>query len=146
PPEVILTLLLLAPTCVLAYSSLISGPPLWLAHHSFVVCLGLAQPTSWLEYHAALPPSTSGQVSGTLPVLGSGPLATLVRTAKYWAQVSQMKLMITSILACFAAIEEGLQIAFITAQTASKHSSALALASKAPPSSLKTPPLKSLDM
>ncbi|KAG6870488.1 hypothetical protein C0995_012677 [Termitomyces sp. Mi166 len=49
-----------------------------------------------------------------------------------------MELMITSILACLSAIEEGLQITFIAAQTAPKHSSTLALASKAPPSSLET--------
>ncbi|KAG6870917.1 hypothetical protein C0995_009726 [Termitomyces sp. Mi166 len=59
---------------------------------------------------AALPLSTSGQVSGTLPVPGEGPLATPVRTAKYWAHISQMELMITGILAHLAAIEEGLQI------------------------------------
>ncbi|KAG6901245.1 hypothetical protein C0995_014651 [Termitomyces sp. Mi166 len=59
---------------------------------------------------AAPLPSTSGQASGTLPILGSGPLVALVGTAKYWAHISQMELMITGILAHLAAIEEGLQI------------------------------------
>ncbi|KAG6870894.1 hypothetical protein C0995_009802 [Termitomyces sp. Mi166 len=88
---------------------------------------------------AALPPSTSGQVSGTLPVPGQGPLAIPVGTAKYWARVSQMELMIISILACLTADEEGLQITSVAAQTAPKHSSAPAPASKAPPPSSKTP-------
>ncbi|KAG6859913.1 hypothetical protein C0995_002028, partial [Termitomyces sp. Mi166 len=93
---------------------------------------------------AALLPSTSSQASGILPIPGSGPSATPVRTAKYWAQVSQMELMITGILACLAAIEEGLQIASVAVQTAPKHSSALAPASKAPFPLLKTPKLATL--
>ncbi|KAG6871842.1 hypothetical protein C0995_015856 [Termitomyces sp. Mi166 len=63
-------------------------------------------PTTPTNTSTAAPlPSTSGQVSSTLPI---------------------------------PAIEEGLQIASVTAQTASKHSSAPAPASKAPPPSLKT--------
>ncbi|KAG6886492.1 hypothetical protein C0995_007392 [Termitomyces sp. Mi166 len=96
-------------------------------------------PTTPTNTSTAAPlPITSGQASGTPPILGEGLSATPVGTAKYWACVSQMELMITGILACLAAIEEGLQITSIAAQTASKHSSALAPASKAPPPSLKT--------
>ncbi|KAG6901113.1 hypothetical protein C0995_000509, partial [Termitomyces sp. Mi166 len=84
-------------------------------------------------------PSTSGQASGTLPIPDKGLLATPIRTAKYWAHVSQMELMITGILAHLTAIEKGLQITSVAAQTAPKHSSAPAPASKAPPTSLKTP-------
>ncbi|KAG6884049.1 hypothetical protein C0995_011068, partial [Termitomyces sp. Mi166 len=73
-------------------------------------------PTTLTNTSTAAPlPSTSGQVSGTLPVLGEGPSATPVRTVKYWAHVSQMELMITGILAHLAAIKEGLQIASVAA-------------------------------
>ncbi|KAG6858941.1 hypothetical protein C0995_012768, partial [Termitomyces sp. Mi166 len=97
-------------------------------------------PTSPVNTHTTAPlPSTSGHVSGTLPILGEGPLTTPVGTAKYWAHISQMELMITSIMACLTVIEDGLQIASVAAQTAPQPSTALALASRAPPSSSKTP-------
>ncbi|KAG6894205.1 hypothetical protein C0995_014826, partial [Termitomyces sp. Mi166 len=50
-----------------------------------------------------------------------------------------MELMVTGILARFAAIKEGLQITSVTTQTAPKHNSAPAPASKAPPPLSKTP-------
>ncbi|KAG6870177.1 hypothetical protein C0995_014760, partial [Termitomyces sp. Mi166 len=79
-------------------------------------------PTTLMNTSTAVPlPSTSGQASGTPPISGKGPSVTSVRTAKYWAHVSQMELMITSILARLAAIEKGLQIASVAAQTAPKH-------------------------
>ncbi|KAG6886401.1 hypothetical protein C0995_008146, partial [Termitomyces sp. Mi166 len=43
-------------------------------------------PTTPMNTSTAAPlPSTSGQVSGTPPILGSGSSVTLVETAKYWA-------------------------------------------------------------
>ncbi|KAG6892146.1 hypothetical protein C0995_005170, partial [Termitomyces sp. Mi166 len=64
-------------------------------------------PTSPVNTRMTAPsPSTAGQASGTLPILGEGPSATLVGTAKYWACVSQMELMITSIMARLAVIED----------------------------------------
>ncbi|KAG6882857.1 hypothetical protein C0995_013577, partial [Termitomyces sp. Mi166 len=84
-------------------------------------------------------PSTAGQASGTPPIPGEGPSATPVGTAKYWAHISQMELMITSIMARLAVIEDGLQIASVAAQKAPQPSKAPASASKAPPPSSKTP-------
>ncbi|KAG6902259.1 hypothetical protein C0995_002410, partial [Termitomyces sp. Mi166 len=76
-------------------------------------------PTSPVNTRMTAPsPSTAGQASGTPPILGEGPSATPVSTAKYWAHVSQMELMITSIMARLAVIEDGLQIASVAAQTA----------------------------
>ncbi|KAG6869436.1 hypothetical protein C0995_003100, partial [Termitomyces sp. Mi166 len=73
-------------------------------------------PTSPVNTRTTAPsPSTAGQASGTLPIPGEGPSATLVGTAKYWARISQMELMITSIMARLAVIEDGLQIALVTA-------------------------------
>ncbi|KAG6880909.1 hypothetical protein C0995_003862, partial [Termitomyces sp. Mi166 len=82
---------------------------------------------------------TAGPTSGTPPVPGEGPSATPASTAEYWSRVSQMELMITSIMACLAVIEDGLQIALIATQKASQPSKATASASKAPPPSSKTP-------
>ncbi|KAG6860686.1 hypothetical protein C0995_008678 [Termitomyces sp. Mi166 len=65
-------------------------------------------------------PCTSSQAPGTPLVPGSGSSAIPVGTAKYWAQVSQMELIMTEILACLAVIEQGSQIAAAAAQTASK--------------------------
>ncbi|KAG6899084.1 hypothetical protein C0995_007142 [Termitomyces sp. Mi166 len=97
-------------------------------------------PTSPMNTPTTAPLSgISGQASGTPPILGEGPSATPVRTAKYWACVSQMELMITGIMARLAVIEDGLQIASVAAQKAPKPSSAPALASKAPSPSSKTP-------
>ncbi|KAG6886639.1 hypothetical protein C0995_006314 [Termitomyces sp. Mi166 len=97
-------------------------------------------PTSLVNTCMTAPlPSTAGQASGTPPIPGEGPSATLVGTAKYWAHVSQMELMITSIMACLTVIEDGLQIASVTTQKAPQPSKVLASASKAPPSSSKTP-------
>ncbi|KAG6858973.1 hypothetical protein C0995_012535 [Termitomyces sp. Mi166 len=84
-------------------------------------------------------PSTAGQASGTPPIPGEGHSATPVGTAKYWAHISQMELMITSIMARLAVIEDSLQIALVAAQKAPQLSTALASASKAPSPSLKTP-------
>ncbi|KAG6871651.1 hypothetical protein C0995_001805 [Termitomyces sp. Mi166 len=98
-----------------------------------------SSPTSLVNTRMTAPsPSTAGQASGTPPILGEGPLATPVSTAKYWARISQMELMITSIMARLAVIEDGLQIALVAAQTAPQPSKVPALASKAPPPSSKT--------
>ncbi|KAG6898652.1 hypothetical protein C0995_008953 [Termitomyces sp. Mi166 len=71
-------------------------------------------PTSPMNTHTtALLPSTADHPSGTPPILGEGPSVTPVGTAKYWAHVSQMELMITSIMARLAVIEDGLQIASV---------------------------------
>ncbi|KAG6857806.1 hypothetical protein C0995_005189, partial [Termitomyces sp. Mi166 len=76
-------------------------------------------PTSPVNTCTTAPlPSTAGQASGTSPVPGEGPSATPVGTAKYWACVSQMELMITSIMARLAVIEDGLQIASVAARKA----------------------------
>ncbi|KAG6859688.1 hypothetical protein C0995_005671, partial [Termitomyces sp. Mi166 len=73
-------------------------------------------PTSLMNTRTTAPsPSTTGQASGTSPILGEGPSVTPVSTAKYWARISQMELMITSIMAHLAVIEDGLQIASVTA-------------------------------
>ncbi|KAG6859926.1 hypothetical protein C0995_001832 [Termitomyces sp. Mi166 len=97
-------------------------------------------PTSPMNTYTTAPtPSTSGQASGTPPILGEGLSATLIGTAKYWAHVSQMELMITSIMAHLTVIEDGLQIASVAAQKAPQPSKVPASASKAPPSSSKTP-------
>ncbi|KAG6898852.1 hypothetical protein C0995_008080 [Termitomyces sp. Mi166 len=96
--------------------------------------------TSPVNTHTTAPsPSTSGQASGTPPIPGEGPSATPVGTAKYWARVSQMELMITSIMAHLAVIEDGLQIASVAARIAPQPSKVPASASKAPPPSSKTP-------
>ncbi|KAG6883772.1 hypothetical protein C0995_011608 [Termitomyces sp. Mi166 len=97
-------------------------------------------PTSPVNTHTTAPsPGTAGQASGTPPVPGEGPSATPVGTAKYWARVSQMELMITSIMARLAVIEDGLQIASVTARKAPQPSKVPSSASKAPSPSSKTP-------
>ncbi|KAG6901352.1 hypothetical protein C0995_013173 [Termitomyces sp. Mi166 len=96
-------------------------------------------PTSPVNTRTTAPsPSTTGQASGTPPIPSEGPSATPVSTAKYWARISQMELMITSIMAHLAVIEDGLQIASVTARTAPQPSKVLASASKAPSPSSKT--------
>ncbi|KAG6887228.1 hypothetical protein C0995_000305 [Termitomyces sp. Mi166 len=96
-------------------------------------------PTSPVNTRTTAPlPGTAGQASGTPPVPGEGSSATPVGTAKYWARVSQMELMITSIMARLAVIEDGLQIASVATRKAPQPSKAPSSASKAPPPSSKT--------
>ncbi|KAG6898650.1 hypothetical protein C0995_008957 [Termitomyces sp. Mi166 len=97
-------------------------------------------PTSPVNTCTTAPlPSTAGLTSGTPSVPDEGPSATTAGTAEYWSRVSQMELIITSIMACLAVIEDGLQITSIATRKASQPSKAMALASKAPPPSSKTP-------